>query len=256
MCLTLSTMVDKNPLMQSIFLAKQRGVQVRVILEEESDADKAAQFLKKADVPVRYIAGSYLHNKAVIVDGITASVSSINWSGTSLQQNRESGVVFFNATAIANYYTTAFDYDWTSGSQVSGTSPDPVPTSITKVVVPVPTTQFPLFNVSINVTTFVNPDLNAAYALVMNYFANAKLYIHVEMYSITLKAFADAIVASKATNKLKDVSVIISRTRVGYYDATLTAGNLVRRNQISHPFYILIVVLGSTNRGGRKRLQL
>jgi hypothetical protein len=231
---------DGNPLMQSIILAKNRGVQVRVLLESTSDSDVAAPFLKKAGVPVRFLKTDlYLHNKAVIVDGTTASVSSINWSGTSLQQNRESGVIFFNATEIAAYYTEAFEYDWSTGVEVTGTVPDPVLSNFAKVVVPAPTVPFPLFNVSINVTAFVNPDANAANALVMKYFGAAKRYIHAEIYSITSKTFADAITTSITRNGLKDVSILVSKQRVGYYDFSLTNDNIVRT--IAHRIRTLYV---------------
>lgn len=57
----------------------------------------------------------YNHNKGVIVDGKHTAVSSVNWGAGSTLHNREAGVVIYNNTQVADYFTAVFNYDFTHG---------------------------------------------------------------------------------------------------------------------------------------------
>lgn len=94
------------------------GVAVRVIVADPSWIDTnvdAASFLKGIGVPVKWLKSPTVHVKAIVADGARAYVGSENLSFTSLSRNREVGVLFAQADAIATMQTT-FEKDWAAGT--------------------------------------------------------------------------------------------------------------------------------------------
>jgi phosphatidylserine/phosphatidylglycerophosphate/cardiolipin synthase-like enzyme len=92
------------------------GVTVRALLADPSWIDanaEAATWLKSKGVTVKSIP--HLHTKAIVADGLRAYVGSENLSYTSLEKNREVGVVLVEDASIAPLRTT-FDKDWASGT--------------------------------------------------------------------------------------------------------------------------------------------
>jgi phosphatidylserine/phosphatidylglycerophosphate/cardiolipin synthase-like enzyme len=90
-------------------------VSVRVMLADPSwiDANEsAASFLHGLGVEVRTIP--HLHTKAIVADGERAYVGSVNFSQTSLDKNREVGLVVVEPASIAPLQTT-FELDWSRG---------------------------------------------------------------------------------------------------------------------------------------------
>ena len=93
--------------------AKQRGVNVRVILEDPTDS--SVQYLTGLGIPVRFPPSNiFLHSKLIIADGI-AFVGSENMSQTALSKNREVGV-FVTEPAAQQVIKSAFESDWTASS--------------------------------------------------------------------------------------------------------------------------------------------
>lgn len=91
--------------------AKQRGVTVRVILEDAMDP--AVSYLTGLKIPVKFPPTSiYLHSKLIIADGV-AFVGSENMSLTSLTRNREVGVLVTEPAGQA-VIQAAFESDWTA----------------------------------------------------------------------------------------------------------------------------------------------
>jgi cardiolipin synthase len=94
------------------------GVTTRVMLADpgwiDANAD-AAVFLKDLGVPVKTMP--HLHTKAIVVDGERAYVGSENLSWTSLDKNREVGVVVVEAESVAPMVTT-FEQDWAIGTDL------------------------------------------------------------------------------------------------------------------------------------------
>jgi len=91
------------------------GVQVRALLADPSwiDANAAgAAYLQDLGVTVKYIP--HLHTKVIVADGAVAYVGSENLSYTSLEHNREVGVILVEASSIAPLGTT-FEQDWAAG---------------------------------------------------------------------------------------------------------------------------------------------
>jgi cardiolipin synthase A/B len=76
--------------------AARRRVQVRVVMTFEDSWCKAFDELAACGVQVRTYprdAPQYIHAKEIVVDAREAFVGSQNFSWTSLQENRELGIV-------------------------------------------------------------------------------------------------------------------------------------------------------------------
>jgi phosphatidylserine/phosphatidylglycerophosphate/cardiolipin synthase-like enzyme len=66
---------------------------------------------------------SKIHNKGVIVDGNKTLISSINWGRSAVIENREAGVIVENRD-VAEYFTSAFFYDWRTGNETDNDNED------------------------------------------------------------------------------------------------------------------------------------
>jgi phosphatidylserine/phosphatidylglycerophosphate/cardiolipin synthase-like enzyme len=53
-----------------------------------------------------------VHNKGFVIDSQTVVVSSQNWSGAGIRQNRDAGLII-ESPAIAQYFESVFNSDWT-----------------------------------------------------------------------------------------------------------------------------------------------
>lgn len=101
-------------ILEAIIAAKDRGVTIRVISEEEYDFEEVATLFHQHDIPIvwqdtRWSTAN--HNKGIIVDGRIVLISSINYSDNSIENNREAGVIIENED-IAQWYQEVFDFDW------------------------------------------------------------------------------------------------------------------------------------------------
>lgn len=95
---------------------KKAGVDVRVLMADPNWVDtniEAAKFLSNASIPARWMTDPDVHAKAIVVDEARAYLGSINLSFTSLNKNREVGVVVTDPAAVQRMSST-FEKDWTS----------------------------------------------------------------------------------------------------------------------------------------------
>jgi len=94
------------------------GVNVRVLLADpgwiEGNAE-AATALRALGADVRYFVRLENHAKLIVSDDAAAFVGSENLSWTSLQQNREVGVVLTDAPSI-DTLASAFEADWSAAT--------------------------------------------------------------------------------------------------------------------------------------------
>lgn len=114
--------VSVNPLAEAVVNASKRGVAVRIIVQEPTSAsnNESVNYFLDNSIPVAFSNATYFefcHNKGVIVDGVKVLISSINWSYTSVTQNRESGVIVENED-VAQFYLEIFNYDWSVSEQL------------------------------------------------------------------------------------------------------------------------------------------
>jgi phosphatidylserine/phosphatidylglycerophosphate/cardiolipin synthase-like enzyme len=93
-----------------------RGVRVRVLIPP-SARNAAVSSLVSGGVQVRTSSRPYIHAKAVVVDNREGFVGSENVSATSLDHNRELGILIRGTPlrTIADYFET----DWVSARPVT-----------------------------------------------------------------------------------------------------------------------------------------
>ena len=108
--------LTETSLRNAVGAAADRGVAVRVIIEDPSDQPQNADtrtYLEAKQIPVHYAVGQfYLHAKLVIADGV-AFVGSQNFSSPGLQMNREVGGLLVEPSA-AQVERDQFELDWTA----------------------------------------------------------------------------------------------------------------------------------------------
>lgn len=105
------TVTDPN-IVERIIAAKERGVDVRVLLGKPKDNDPnktAFDRFTAAGIQVNYLTRNYLHAKGIVSDN-SAFIGSQNFTGGGLIRNREVGQIFNDAN-IANQLVTTFLYD-------------------------------------------------------------------------------------------------------------------------------------------------
>ncbi len=107
---------DENVIIDDIVSAHDRGVDVKIILDQYSgqqgNSTNAYSYLKKKGVDIKYDSPkTTTHAKLVVVDGKTVILGSTNFSYTSLELNNEVDVVLFSEDA-ARYYEQYFQKLW------------------------------------------------------------------------------------------------------------------------------------------------
>jgi phosphatidylserine/phosphatidylglycerophosphate/cardiolipin synthase-like enzyme len=109
---------------RSLIDARNRGVKVRVQVNEDSDSDDVSEYFANKGIDVRWMGNSTssfentwlsdTHNKLLIIDGEVTLLSSINFGENGFTNNREAGMVIQN-TEVASYYLSIFESDWLDG---------------------------------------------------------------------------------------------------------------------------------------------
>ncbi len=91
---------------QALADATRRGVRVRIVYAGLGDAEGVSGI----GAQVARVASPYIHAKALVADGTTLFIGSENLSATSLDRNREVGLLMSDRVAIADV-ERAFDQD-------------------------------------------------------------------------------------------------------------------------------------------------
>ncbi|HWV24838.1 MAG TPA: phospholipase D-like domain-containing protein [Thermomicrobiales bacterium] len=93
--------------------AMQRGVRIRLIVNQSVDpADlEAIAALSEIGVEVRLMPSLYIHSKVMAIDGETALIGSQNYTMTSLDRNREVGLIIDDPLLLERI-TAVFERDW------------------------------------------------------------------------------------------------------------------------------------------------
>jgi phosphatidylserine/phosphatidylglycerophosphate/cardiolipin synthase-like enzyme len=98
----------------ALIAAAKRGVEVDVILPAPGDGftDTAnVARLLRGGVHVRYLVAPYMHAKLLVADGVVAFAGSENFSATSLDENRELGLIVADSRALATF-VSVYAQDW------------------------------------------------------------------------------------------------------------------------------------------------
>jgi phosphatidylserine/phosphatidylglycerophosphate/cardiolipin synthase-like enzyme len=107
----------------ALLRARDRGVDVRVILDAEFDSksyNSVASFLATHGIPVARVSGvdrqsqaaGLMHQKFVVVDYATVASGSYNWTHSADELNDESLLIFRNARSLANEFRAEFARLW------------------------------------------------------------------------------------------------------------------------------------------------
>ncbi len=108
-------LMGDQDIIDALKAAAQRGVRVRLNMTYATNWKQAYFTLRDAGVSVRTFPSSskiiYIHAKMIIADHKVAFMGSENFSETSLNKNRELGLVL-SAPHIVEGLQTTFDADW------------------------------------------------------------------------------------------------------------------------------------------------
>jgi cardiolipin synthase len=98
--------------------AEDRGVQVRIIVSPDRDpvAQEILSDLVDRGAEVRFISDPYIHAKAIVVDGERAFIGSQNFTATSMDENREIGLLVEDRPMLDRLHTI-FDADFAAASE-------------------------------------------------------------------------------------------------------------------------------------------
>ena len=106
----------------ALIAAARRGVHVRIIMTASDEWTDALGRLSTAGTEVRTYPATksslYIHAKAIVADGAKAFVGSENFSATSLDDNRELGIMVTDQAIIRPLVTT-FENDWSGATKFS-----------------------------------------------------------------------------------------------------------------------------------------
>lgn len=120
---------EKFPIFNALLNAAHKGIKIRVLTNDFDEVDCEGRisplpFLALNGVEIVYFNTlTFMHVKYIAVDGVRASVSSVNFSFSSFMLNREAGIIFDGpqAAPIITYFQATFDSDWVQGNAVNST---------------------------------------------------------------------------------------------------------------------------------------
>lgn len=101
--------------------AIDRGVRVRIIMTQgygQNMLDEPVGELVRYGAELHTLASPYIHAKLIMVDGKQAFIGSQNYTSTSMDQNREVGVIISGASNLERI-RRVFDRDFAMGIPVS-----------------------------------------------------------------------------------------------------------------------------------------
>ncbi len=189
-------------IVDAIKSANDRGVKIRIIIADNENSKEFADTVDSLDnVEIKICTGRVpmyfeQHNKGVIVDNKTVLISSINWSPTSINQNREAGLII-NSIKVTSYYLKLFNHDWsvcldynasehlkTSTNQISEIDGFDFYTSNNYI-------QPKTLNGTMNMTLMASPD--NCFDIVSNLLENAQKSIDISVYTLSSPYLLDII---------------------------------------------------------------
>lgn len=108
------------PVVRALMAAQRRGVDVAVVLDDQANRNRAGMaamnLLVSAGVAVRTVdAYKSMHDKMMIVDGMTTETGSFNFSRAADRSNSENVVVMKDMPAVAKTYLAHWQSRWDQG---------------------------------------------------------------------------------------------------------------------------------------------
>lgn len=108
------------PVVRALMAAQRRGVDVAVVLDDQANRNRAGMaamnLLVSAGVAVRTVdAYKSMHDKMMVVDGMTTETGSFNFSRSADRSNSENVVVMKDMPAVAKTYLAHWQSRWDQG---------------------------------------------------------------------------------------------------------------------------------------------
>jgi cardiolipin synthase A/B len=135
---TVETISDQG-VIDALSAAVNRNVNVRLITPQCIKGSEplfnypALNTLSSNGVSVRLMpypsstSTPYMHSKMILVDNTVAYVGSVNFSSNSIDNNRETGIIFINGEATQTI-SSLFESDWSKTVELPATPPTICPT--------------------------------------------------------------------------------------------------------------------------------
>jgi phosphatidylserine/phosphatidylglycerophosphate/cardiolipin synthase-like enzyme len=108
----------RDSLATALISAKERGVEVRVVIERERAYEQGSEYprLKSAGVDVRLDGNpNSMHHKFMVIDGYVVVTGSYNWSSAAEDRNDENIVVILDRD-VAQRFVQEFERIWQTAS--------------------------------------------------------------------------------------------------------------------------------------------
>ncbi len=100
----------------ALIRAKDRGVDVMVVIESDDVKGSEYDRLKNAGVDIRLDGNpALMHNKFMVIDDILVETGSFNWTFSADTKNNEN-LIFLRSEALADSYETDFKKIYDAGS--------------------------------------------------------------------------------------------------------------------------------------------
>ncbi len=107
--------------MKALVAAKKRGVDIKIVLDEKGNRNKASHsamnIVVNAGIPLR-TNGRYaiMHDKVMVVDNQTTEVGRFNWTRSAALRNSENVLVIRDMPELAQTYLQHWQLRWNGGS--------------------------------------------------------------------------------------------------------------------------------------------
>jgi len=112
------------PIVRSLISAKQRGVDVQLVVDEKGNKSKASSaalnLIVNAGIPIRTISRYAIHHdKYIVVDRRHVETGSFNYSKAAASSNSENVLVIWNNPDLAKSYLAHWQDRFNQGTNVS-----------------------------------------------------------------------------------------------------------------------------------------
>ena len=112
-------------LAQALVRAKERGVEVKVVLDASFDRESKyskGDYLRRKGIPVKDVSPRWregwkvikglMHHKFAVIDGRVVATGSYNWTASAQKVNYEDLLVFVDEPSLALAYEEEFQRLW------------------------------------------------------------------------------------------------------------------------------------------------
>ena len=111
-----------KPIAQALVVAHNRGVDVEAVLDKSNATARysSATFLANAGIPTRIdYKYAIMHNKFLVVDGVTVETGSFNYTKAAEEKNAENVLVMRDYPDIAKRYSARWQELWAESEPYS-----------------------------------------------------------------------------------------------------------------------------------------